>query len=77
MRDLAGGTTCRWVLCVAVFAFLGLQTIGCAKPQAIVTGDLLDPLSLPTPWLPTPADLAIEEVRDEQRDVLAPLAERR
>jgi hypothetical protein len=58
VRDLAGGTTCRWVLCVAVFAFLGLQTIGCAKPQAIVTGDLLDPLSLPTPWLPTPADLA-------------------
>ena len=49
---------CARALGSAILCAIILQSFGCAKPKAIVTDELLDPLALPTPWLPGPADLA-------------------
>ena len=51
--------------CPLRIGFLGvlvLQAIGCIKAPAIVVEDLLDPLTLPQAWLPSPTDLAAADL---------------
>lgn len=63
-RDFRSSRPCPWTslerasLVLVTACVLVFQGIGCAKPQAVVVDDLLEPMSVRRSWLPGEADLA-------------------